>query len=98
MSSSAATSAATNAAAQQAAVTQAIRASGVLVQVTPEELLSLLDTHPEALVVCTSGGFFSTTYQYLTSYRGLAFYAKSSEELRLPAHCQVIQAQKMWIP
>jgi hypothetical protein len=41
---------------------------------------------------------FRTSYLYLTSYKGLAFFTKSPEPLILPGGSEVIQAQKIWIP
>ncbi len=85
-------------AAAAAAIAQATKASGVIVRVEPPAFLAIVDQNPEPLAVHAHGGFFSRQHQYLTSYRGLAFYAKSTHELRLPAHCQVVEAQKIWIP
>ena len=50
------------------------------------------------LVVHATGGFFSTNYQYLTSYKGLAFFAKLSAPLELPAGVELVQAQAIWVP
>ena len=44
------------------------------------------------LVVTASGGLFGRSYQYLTSYKGLAFYAKSGEQIHLPGTAEVIAA------
>jgi hypothetical protein len=35
---------------------------------------------------------------YLTSYKGLAFAAKSEEPLPLPPSTELILAEKIWIP
>ncbi len=87
------------AAAAAAAIIQATKASGVIVRVEPEWFIAIVDLNEEPLVVHAVGRiFFSTTHQYLTSYRGLAFYTKSKTELSLPAHCQVVEAQKIWMP
>jgi hypothetical protein len=75
------------AAAAAAATAQAIRASGVVVQ---------LESEP--LVVHATGGFLSTTYQYLTSYKGLAFFTKSSEPLALGKDVEMVVAGSIWIP
>lgn len=90
---------AAGAAAAAAAIAQAIKACGVLVAVEPDEFLAILDRTEKPLVVHAVGRFFFTTfYQYMTSYKGLAFYAKSPYPLTLPSHCEVIQAKRMWIP
>lgn len=86
------------AAAAAAAAAQAIKASGVIVRVEPGDFLSILQRQPGALVVHATGGFFSTNYQYLTSYKGLAFFTKSADPLDLPSGTEVIQAKTIWIP
>jgi hypothetical protein len=85
-------------AAAAAAVAQAIRASGAIVRVESADFLQILSRQQEPLVVQASGGFFSTSYQYLSSYKGLAFYTKSSFPLTLPNGCEVVQAKSIWIP
>ena len=91
-------SAAGAAGAAAAAVVQAVKASGVLVRVEPPEFLSIIERQKEPLVVHATGGFFSTNYQYLSSYKGLAFYTKSPEPLSLPQDCEIINAGSIWIP
>jgi hypothetical protein len=86
------------AAAAAAAIAQATKASGVIVRVGPDDFLHILDQNDEPLVVHATGGFFSVKHQYLTSYRGLAFFTKSNAEIPLPEHCQLVEAQKIWIP
>jgi hypothetical protein len=86
------------AAAAAAAIAQATKASGVIVRVAPDDFLRIIDENDEPLVVHAPTGFFSSKHAYLTSYRGLAFYAKSDAPLVLPEHCQLVEAQKIWIP
>src|SRR5215813_1334409 len=81
-----------------AAVANAVKASGVIVRVEPADFVGILKRQPGALVVHATGGFFSTNYQYLTSYKGLAFFTKSSASLDLPAGTELIQARSMWAP
>jgi hypothetical protein len=91
------TTAATSAAAA-AAVAQAIKASGAIVQQSPEDFASILSRSQAPLVVQAQGGFFSTSYQYLTNYKGLFFFTKSSRPLNLPGKAEVVAAKKIWIP
>ncbi|MGC9455604.1 MAG: hypothetical protein ACP5HU_12190 [Phycisphaerae bacterium] len=93
----AATSGAAGASAAHA-IAEATKASGVIVRVRNEDFLVLLEMNDEPLAVHATGGFFSKHHQYLTSYRGLAFFTKSKVLLDLPAHCQVVEARKIWIP
>jgi hypothetical protein len=85
-------------AAAAAAIAQAIKASGAIVRVEPEDFAQILSRQKEPLVVHATGGFFSTNYQYLSSYKGLAFFCKSPMPLELPAGCEVVIAKKIWIP
>jgi hypothetical protein len=86
------------AASAAAAIAQAVKASGVIVRVEPDDFLAILRRQPAALVVHATGGFFSTNYQYLTSYKGLAFFTKAPAPLDLPAGTELVQAQSIWVP
>jgi hypothetical protein len=92
------TGAASGAAAAAAATIQAIKASGVLVKVGPDEFRQILARIAEPLVVHAMAGFFRSSYRYLTSYRGLAFYTTSPVPLELPPAAEVIGAGSIWIP
>ena len=90
--------AAAGAAAAAAAIANAIKASGVVVQVTPADFHTILRKIEKPLVVYAEGGFFSTNYQYLASYKGFAFFTKASEPILLPTEIETIVARKIWIP
>lgn len=79
-------------------IAEATKASGVIVRVSCEDFLQVVEMNDEPLVVHATGGILTTRHQYLTSYRGLAFFAKAKGLLELPAHCQVVEAKKIWIP
>ena len=81
-----------------AMIAHAIKASGAIVSVEPMDFLTLIERQSEPLVIKSSGGIFGPKYQYLTSYKGLAFHAKSKTHLDVPPHCEVIEARKIWIP
>jgi len=89
---------AAGAAAVAAAIAQAIKASGAIVRVSPDNFLAIVGRADRPLVVTAEGGVFSTRYDYLTAYKGLIFYAKSPSPLRLPGGTETIAAQKIWIP
>jgi len=86
------------AAAGAAIIAAAIKASGTIVRVEPDEFLSILSRVEEPLVVFAQGGLFSAKFKYLTSYKGLAFFCGSSYELDLPRDIEVVIARKIWIP
>jgi hypothetical protein len=85
-------------AAAAAALANATKASGVIVKLEPEAFQAVLRRVEEPLVIHAQGGFISTNYQYLVSYKGLAFYTKASKPLSLPPLTEIIRAKKIWIP
>jgi hypothetical protein len=90
--------AAAGGAAAAAAIAQAIKASGVVVRVSPADFHAVLRKIEKPLVVYAEGGFFSKNYQYLVSYKGFAFFTKSSEPILLPTEVETIAARKIWAP
>ena len=81
-----------------AAQTHAIKASGVIVSVTPSDFERILKRIETPLVITALGGFWGTKYHYLTSYRGFAFFTKSNNSLSLPEGTEIIRAGTIWIP
>lgn len=89
---------ATGAATAAAAVANAIKASGVLVKVDPQNFRTLLHRASGAVVVTAEGGMLSTNYQYLLGYKGLAFYTKADAPIPVPGDVELVRAAKIWIP
>ncbi len=81
-----------------AMIANAIKASGTLVRVEPTEFAKIVNKVDSPLVIYTEGGLISTNHQYLTSYKGFAFYTKSDDQIGLPRNTEVIVADKIWIP
>ena len=90
--------AASAAAAAHNQMVQAVRASGIIVHVEPQEFQKVLAQIDNALVVVARGGFFSSSFKYLVSYKGLAFYTKTQTQLSLPGDAQTVEANKIWVP
>lgn len=90
--------AAAGAAAAAAAIANAIKASGVVVRVAPNAFQTILRKVENPLVIYAEGGFFSTNYQYMVSYKGFAFFTKSREPLLMPNGVEIIAANKIWLP
>jgi hypothetical protein len=86
------------AAAAYAAMIQAVKASGTIVQVIPDEFMKILSKTAEPLVVISKGGVFKKDFRYLTSYKGLCFYTKSPSQLILPGRTELIAAKQIWVP
>jgi len=86
------------AATNYAVIAQAIKASGAVVHVEPEDFNLILSRAEKPLVVAAQGGLIKTSYQYLTGYRGLVFFTRSSSALHLDSRAEVIAAKKIWIP
>jgi len=85
------------AAAYAAAVGNAIKATGAIIHVETNEFMNLLQRSEAPLVVFSQAGMFKKN-QYLTAYKGLIFYTKTSTPLAFPTSIERIQAKKIWIP
>ena len=81
-----------------AAQATAIKATGLIVTVTPSEFERILKRVENPLVVTAMGGFWGTKYQYLTSYHGFAFVTQSNSSLSLPEGTETIKARSIWMP
>lgn len=86
------------AAAAAAAAAHAIKASGAIVSVNPQDFLSILHKTERPLVVTAEEKFLRAVYKYLTSYRGLVFFTKTKEQLHLPSDVELVISKKIWIP
>lgn len=86
------------AAAAAAAVAKAIKASGAIVRVEPDEFQKLLVHNAQGLVVHTFGGLFFPGHKYLMGYKGLAFYTSARDPISMPSTCQIVESKKIWIP
>ena len=89
---------ATSAAAAHAAIANAIKASGVVVRVEAGDFMTVLKRLDAPLVVTGRGGVFKKHFQYLTSYKGLAFFTTSESQLVFSHRVEIIQAKKISIP
>jgi hypothetical protein len=93
------TAATTAGATAAAAIANAIKASGAIVRVEPEAFLEILTRAETPLVITNEQKvFFKVSHQYLTSYRGFVFHAKSPTPLTIPDWCEVVTAKSVWIP
>ena len=84
--------------AAHAAIANAIKASGVIIRVENKDFLVVIRRVEKPLVVMTEKSFWSPSYKYISSYKGLAFFTKSSELLRLPSDVELVSAKKIHIP
>jgi len=79
-------------------IAEAIKASGAIVHVEPEDFQNILSRAESPLVVEAMGGWLKKHYRYLTAYKGLCFFAKSPEPMDLGEHVEVVSAKTIWIP
>lgn len=86
------------AAAAAAAIANAIKASGAIVNVEPEDFMTILERTDEPLVVTAEGGIFKKSHRYITSYKGLCFHTKVRDPLILPSNTELITANAISIP
>jgi hypothetical protein len=81
-----------------AALAHAVKASGAIIQVDPNDFQLILARVENPLVVISEDKIFRTTYKYITSYKGLIFYAKSKEPLQIESTVEIIRAKSIWMP
>ncbi len=87
------------AAAAAAEIARAIKASGAIIELVPEEFLKIASMNEKLLIVwCYEKGIFSEAYKYMTSYKGLFFYTKSKFSIEFPKDTEFINSKKIWIP
>ncbi|MDD5082228.1 MAG: hypothetical protein PHU08_02520 [Dehalococcoidales bacterium] len=86
------------AAVRAAAIARAIKASGAIINIPPQDFTSLVPRSNKPLVVMSRGGVIRKNYRYLTAYKGLTFFTKSRTPLPLPGDTELVTAQKIWIP
>ena len=86
------------AAVHAAIIARAMKASGVIVRVQPADFLTILSRSETPLIVVSKGGIFKAHHQYITSYKGIAFFTKSTDAFELPRRAEVVVAEKIWIP
>ena len=98
MTNGATGAAAGGAAAAAGAIAQAIKASGAIIRVELSDFVTILSKSESPLVVLAEGGVIKRNYQYLTGYKGLVFFTKSTIPLELKSGTEVIAAKKIWIP
>jgi len=80
------------------AIANALKAHGGIIKLDREEFIKILNKAKAPLVAFAEGGFFGKNYQYLTNYKGLFFFCKTGEAIRLPGTVEVIMCEKIWIP
>lgn len=80
--------------------TRAIKAMGAIVQVGRKDFIKIVSRQHEALIVYAIGrwGLFWKSYQYLTSYKGLTFFACLSAPLDLPSDVEIVLAKRIEVP
>lgn len=70
----------------------------MIVQLGPQEFVDLLRKIERPLIIYKQPGLLAPNHQYLTSYKGLAFFTKSRVEIDFPRGTEIIIADKIWMP
>jgi len=85
-------------AAHAAAIANAIKSSGVVVKMEARDFLEIVSRAENPLIVVGEGGVFKKHFQYLTSYKGLAFFTKSPTPLMFPSRLEIVRAKTISVP
>ena len=76
----------------------ATRATGVIVHVDAGDFQALIKRAVEPMILVARGGVFKKHYQYMTTYKGLAFFTRSDRPLEFAGRHEKIMVKKLWIP
>ncbi len=80
------------------AIANAIKASGVVVELAREDFLTIVRQSEKPLIVHAPSKLIRTKHKYLTSYKGLAFYTKVDQPLDFLSEVELIEAKKISVP
>lgn len=81
-----------------AAMANAVKASGAIIRLEPEEFAKVLSRTTEPVIVIAPSGFKKKKTQYLLSWKGFVFHCISAEQISFPKGAEIIAAKKIWIP
>jgi hypothetical protein len=76
----------------------ALKMNGVFVKLDRADFQNLLNRHENLAVVVYQSKFLGTTFTYVTSHKGLAFYCKTKEPLSLPGKHEIFNAGSIALP
>lgn len=80
------------------AIANALKASGAIISLEPTDFQNILIRNRDGLVAQCMGGIFKKHYKYITNYKGLFFFCKSSEPLHIPGNIEIVNTKRIWIP
>ncbi|HJU87770.1 MAG TPA: hypothetical protein VJ672_00160 [Gemmatimonadaceae bacterium] len=86
------------AAAHAAAIANAIKASGLIVRVEAGDFQAIVKRAENPLIVVAPGRIITKHYNYLTSYKGIAFHTRSKVPLVFAGKHEMVMANKIWLP
>ncbi|MCK5064875.1 MAG: hypothetical protein KAQ97_06310 [Candidatus Fermentibacteraceae bacterium] len=81
-----------------AAMANAVKASGAIIRLEPEEFVKILSRTTEPVIVVAPSGFKKKKTQYVLSWKGFVFHCISTEQMGFPRGAEIIAAKKIWIP
>ena len=71
---------------------------GIVISVETDEFMRLMKQAGNALIIHQQPSWWQTYNRYLMSYRGMAFYTRSKEELSISKYAEVIAAKNFYVP
>ncbi len=79
-------------------IAEAVKASGAIVEVEPENFTDMLAKVNKPLVIMALGGVVKKNYRYLVGYKGFVFFTRSKTALEMPRGIDVIVTKRIRIP
>lgn len=85
-------------AAARQAIQNAIKASGAIIKIDPDDFSGLMAKMGNALVAEAPAGVFTKVWKYMTSYKGFLFYTQAKDRLSIPNRYEPIRSRKIRLP
>lgn len=76
----------------------ALKMNGVFVKLDRADFQNLLNRNENLAVVVYQSKFFGTSFTYVSSHKGLAFYCKTKDPLSLPGKHEIFNAASIALP
>ena len=89
---------AVTAAAVARAAGEAIKTCGPIITLGSQSFYDLVRTLVDPLVVTSQTGLFGKMHHYVTTWRGLTFYARSKTALPLQDKATLLEAERITVP
>jgi hypothetical protein len=80
------------------AIANAVKASGAIIKLEPDEFSKILSKTTDPLIVVSPTGFKKRKTRYLFSWKGFVFFCETKKQVIFPKGTKTILSNKIWVP